>query len=422
MWIKVLLLFCIIMAVYSQTMSDSTKLIEDLLSGYDKLVRPVADQSQPVSLYISMDLVAIQEFDEVLEKFSVVAVIYIIWEDIRMTWNSSEYNGLSTILIPQPNVWTPTLLVTNSFGTVKPIGADWMKVRYYDNGISVYSPGDVFQTTCAVDVTFYPYDAQTCKVMLIPWGSLPTEITIYASKDYVLKSYFSENGEWEVTSTSVTSGKTDVLSYIEFIIKMKRRPRFILVNVLLPIIFMGILNIMVFILPAESGERVSFCITVLLAFAVFLTIVGDNLPKTSKPMPMICYFLLVNLSLSTFISIMTILNLRLYHKPESKPVPRLLAVMARKLKCMCAQSRNAVQPFVQKSINEIPVTKKEKMSFELKKESDQMWTANENLIAAVSWKDISGIVDSVLCMFSILWLIISSTMFIVMIESNKEIM
>ncbi|KAL3843129.1 hypothetical protein ACJMK2_021081 [Sinanodonta woodiana] len=421
MWITGIVIYFIISAVYGQTISDSTKLITDLLNGYDKLARPIADQSQPVTLYMSMDLVAIQEFDEVLEKFSFVAVISIIWEDTSMTWNASDYNGLTTIMIPQPNVWTPTLLVTNSFDTVKPIGADWMKVRYYDSGLAVYSPGDVFHTTCAVDVTFYPYDTQTCNIMLIPWGSLPNEITISASKDYVLKSYFTENGEWEVTSTSVTTATTDILSLIKFTIKLKRRPRFILVNVLLPVIFIGILNIMVFILPAESGERVSFCITVLLAFAVFLTIVGDNLPKTSKPMPMICYFLLVNLSLSTFICIMTILNLRLYHKPESQSVPRCLAALARKLSCICAPPRNAVQPFIQEYTNEKPGTKREKMSFKLGKESDQMCAANEKSVAAVNWKDISGMVDKVLFIFSSLWLIISSAMFVTMIEANQEI-
>ncbi|KAL3843077.1 hypothetical protein ACJMK2_021077 [Sinanodonta woodiana] len=421
MWITVLVSFCIILAVYGQTMNDSTKLIEDLLKGYDKMIRPTDDQSTPVSLNISMDLVAIQEFDEVLEKFSVVAIIYITWMEPRMMWNPLNYNGLYTTTIPVSNIWTPMLIVGNSFEKIDPLGGDWMTVRYYANGFSVYSPGDVFKTTCSVDVTFYPFDTQSCKVVLIPWGSLPNEIALKSNSDVVLKTFFSENGEWEILSTSVAFAETDTLSLIQFNIKMKRRPTFFLVNVILPIIFMGLLNILVFLLPAESGERISFAITVLLAFTVFLTLVGDNLPKTSQPMSMICYFLLVNLSLSTFICIATILNLRLFHKPESKPVPRLLIAIARKLNCMSAPAQDAIQPYIPGSINEVSCTEKVKMSFKLEKESSQLWASNEEFVPVVNWKEISRMVDKVMCIVSFLWLSISSTAFIVMISNNQEI-
>ncbi|KAL3843079.1 hypothetical protein ACJMK2_021034 [Sinanodonta woodiana] len=350
-----------VLAVYGQTMNDSTRLIQDLLNGYDKMVRPIADQSQPVIFCCCYNLYHMDRS--------------------RMMWNPLNYNGLYTITIPVTNLWTPTLVVGNSFDKIEPIGGDWMTARYYANGVSVYSPGNVFQTTCSVDVTYYPFDTQSCKVMLIPVGSLPSEIKIFSSSDTILKSFFSENGEWEVISTSVAVAETDIFALIQFNIKMKRRPTFFLVN------------------------RISFAITVLLAIAVFLTLVGDNLPKTSKPMSLICYLLLVNLSLSTFICIITILNLRLYHKPESKPVPRLLAAIARKLNCM-------------NPINEISNTEKENLSFTMKKEPNQMSTSKEEIATVVDWKDISRMVDKVMCVFSLLWIFISSTSFIAIIAEK----
>ncbi|KAK3583120.1 hypothetical protein CHS0354_036867 [Potamilus streckersoni] len=417
MWFKVLVLFYITLAVCGQTMNDSGKLMEDLLNGYNKYVRPVSDQSEPVNLNISMDLVAVHEVDEVLAKFSIVALIYITWVDIRMTWDSSNYNGAYTTTIPVSNVWAPQMLVANSFRKIEPIGGDWMTVRYYDSGIAVYAAGDVFETTCAVDLTFYPFDTQTCKILLVPWGSLPNEVTIQSSSDYVSKTYFSANGEWEVISTSVDTPYSSSFSLIQFNIKIKRRPTFFLINVVIPIIFMGFLNILVFILPTESGERISFAITVLLAITVFLTLVGDNMPKTSEPMAMICYFLLENLSLSTFICLITILNLWLYHKPESMPVPRLFAVIARKLNCMSVPIRNAVHPISQEFRN----GGIKEMSSKLSKGSDQIWSSNEELSIDVSWKDVSKMVDKAMCILSFLWLIISSTMFIVMLSNNQEI-
>ncbi|KAL3843078.1 hypothetical protein ACJMK2_021033 [Sinanodonta woodiana] len=402
MWTTVLVSFCITLAVYGQTMNDSTKLIEDLLNGYDKMVRPIVDQSQPVSLNISMDLVAIQEFDEVLEKFSVVAIIYITWMDPRMMWNPLNYNGLYTTTIPVSNIWTPMLIVGNSFDKIEPIGGDWMTARYYANGVSVYSPGNVFQTTCSVDVTFYPFDTQSCKVMLIPWGSLPNEIALKSNSDVVLKSFFSENGEWEILSTSVALAETNTFSLIQFNIKMKRRPTFFLVNVILPIIFMGLLNIMVFLLPAES-EREYFRHYSSTGHCCFFNACWRQFTKTSQPMSMICYFLLVNLSLSTFICI---------------PVPRLLVSITRKLNCMSGPARDAIQPYIPAVINEVSCIEKEKMSYKLIKESSQLWASHEEL---VNWKEISRMVDKVMCTVSFLWLFISSTAFIVMISNNQEI-
>ena len=66
-------------------------------------------------------------------------------------------------------------------------------------------------------------------------------------------------------------------------LELKRKPLLIVVNVLLPIAFLSVLNVLVFIIPVDSGQRVSYCITVLLSISVFFTIVSDTLPKSSDP-------------------------------------------------------------------------------------------------------------------------------------------
>ena len=92
---------------------------------------------------------------------------------------------------------------------------------------------------------------------------------------------------------------------------------------MLPILFLCILNVLVFFLPLESGERVSYAITVLLSIAVFMTIVSDTLPKTSEPLPLISYLLMISLIISSIIAVITIFNLRLFHKKSDTVVPKL---------------------------------------------------------------------------------------------------
>ncbi|KAK3746727.1 hypothetical protein RRG08_052019 [Elysia crispata] len=56
---------------------------------------------------------------------------------------------------------------------------------------------------------------------------------------------------------------------------------------LVDVIFLSLTSTLVFALPAEAGEKISMGITVLLAYAVYLTIVSDHLPNTSvQPSPL----------------------------------------------------------------------------------------------------------------------------------------
>lgn len=68
---------------------------------------------------------------------------------------------------------------------------------------------------------------------------------------------------------------------------IRRRPLFYAVSLLLPSMFLMIMDIVGFYLPPDSGERVSFKITLLLGYSVFLIIVSDTLPATAIGTPLI---------------------------------------------------------------------------------------------------------------------------------------
>ena len=82
---------------------------------------------------------------------------------------------------------------------------------------------------------------------------------------------------------------------IHFIFNLKRKSQCVTVNELLSILCMGLLNALVFLLVPESGERMGYCITTLLAIAVYITTIMDTLPQSSIPVPFIQYKLVVDL-------------------------------------------------------------------------------------------------------------------------------
>ena len=111
-------------------------------------------------------------------------------------------------------------------------------------------------------------------------------------------------------------------------------------NMVLPIATMGVLNLLVFLLPPESGERVGYCITVLLAICVFLTIAADNLPKASYPsMSVLCIKLFCDMIISSCVLFFVVLGLRFYHKDDDEPVPRCLGSFAECVLCRCCKQK-----------------------------------------------------------------------------------
>jgi len=107
---------------------------------------------------------------------------------------------------------------------------------------------------------------------------------------------------------------------MHLILKLIRRSQYVTVNVLLPIMLLGSLNTLV----PESGERMGYCITTLLAIDVYMTIIMDTLPQSSTPVPLISYKLVVDLVSSALIVLFGILNLRIYGQSDDKPVPAWL--------------------------------------------------------------------------------------------------
>lgn len=57
--------------------------------------------------------------------------------------------------------------------------------------------------------------------------------------------------------------------------------------ILLPCIMLSFVLLMIFMLPAESGEKVSLGVSILVSFSVFLIIVAEQVPDTSDAVPVI---------------------------------------------------------------------------------------------------------------------------------------
>ena len=418
------------------TLDDAKSLRRDLLDGYDKFVRPIQNQTQIVDVYFDFSLVAIQDFDEVQETISITGIFVLYWVDENFVWNTAtaNYSSIPYVFMGYNEVWVPELILTNPSQKLDSFGNEWQIIRYNATGLGTWYPADLIKATCSLDLRYFPFDIQNCTLEYYIWGYSINEVRLIPTRDYIyLGLAMGEHGTWKILSTSVKSEIVG-LSYKAIIsLRLERKSQYVIVNIVLPILFMCILNVLVFILPAESGERVSYSITVLLAIAVFMTIISDTLPRKSEPLPLISYFLLIDLIISALTSLLTMLNLRIYHKDESEDVPRLLSDMYRLLACSCRRNKNiengmhhrySGQRVTESRNGETHKFKKRNTVFDIdhvtKEASNDAPALRTNTNSPISsddetirWKDISHMLDYVLLTIFSLATIISLVIFLI---------
>ena len=86
-------------------------------------------------------------------------------------------------------------------------------------------------------------------------------------------------------------------------VKLQRRHAFLMVNIFSPFLLLTIVNLFVFMVPIDSSESVSYAITVLLSFTVFLSLVTANTRESSLTVSFFSVYMLMVLLYSFLITI-----------------------------------------------------------------------------------------------------------------------
>ena len=181
------------------------------------------------------------------------------------------------------------------------------------------------------------------------WNYHGDEIFLWSTQPTVNLNYFLPNNAWTLDSTRVENfQKADIDGMVKVELVLKRKPLYFCVSMLAPILLLAILNPLVFILPPESGERVSYAVTIFLSVAVFITLVSDHMPKSSSPISNTSYFLMTAVIFSAMVIVVTMFSMRLHLRGSSEKEPKCLRMVFFVLsfgilqKASCCKKNNAV--------------------------------------------------------------------------------
>ncbi|XP_019687537.1 neuronal acetylcholine receptor subunit alpha-7 isoform X2 [Felis catus] len=266
------------------------KLYKELVKNYNPLERPVANDSQPLTVYFSLSLLQIMDVDEKNQVLTTNIWLQMSWTDHYLQWNMSEYPGVKTVRFPDGLIWKPDILLYNS-ADERFDATFHTNVLVNSSGHCQYLPPGIFKSSCYIDVRWFPFDVQQCKLKFGSWSYGGWSLDLQMQEADI--SGYIPNGEWDLVGIP---GKRSEKFYecckepypdVTFTVTIRRRTLYYGLNLLIPCVLISALALLVFLLPADSGEKISLGITVLLSLTVFMLLVAEIMPATSDSVPLI---------------------------------------------------------------------------------------------------------------------------------------
>ncbi|KAL4647483.1 5-hydroxytryptamine receptor 3A-like [Arapaima gigas] len=334
------------------------RLSDYLTDGYRKGVRPVQNWSQSTMVAIDLMVYAILSVDEKNQVLTTYVWYRQQWTDEFLVWNPEDFDNVTQVSVLANSIWMPDILINEFVDVGKSPEIPYVYIGF--NGlVQNYKPIQVV-TACSLNIYNFPFDVQNCSLTFQSWLHTIKDINIslLRSPEEVKgdKSVFMNQGEWELLHilskyNTFSIDEQDYYAEIKFNVVIRRRPLFYTVSLLLPSIFLMVMDIVGFYLPPDSGERVSFKITLLLGYSVFLIIVSDTLPATAIGTPLIGVYFVVCMALLVVSLTETVLIVRLVHKQDLQPhVPDWVKwlVLEKATVLLCVQNQHRFGPVLPK--------------------------------------------------------------------------
>ncbi|XP_063062049.1 neuronal acetylcholine receptor subunit alpha-10a [Engraulis encrasicolus] len=307
--------------------SYAQKLLKDLFINYTSALRPVADTKNILNVTLQITLSQIIDMDERNQILTAYLWIRQVWVDVHLRWNKDDYDGLDTIRIPSSYVWRPDIVLYNNADDHFTGSMDTNVVIRHDGQIMWDSPA-ITKSSCKVDVSYFPFDAQQCRLTYGSWTYNGNQLDLLNAMETADLADLVNNVEWEVLGMPAERNVVlygccaDPYPDVTYTLKLKRRASFYVFNLLIPCVMISFLAPLGFYLPADSGEKVSLGVTVMLALTVFQLLVAEIMPP-SENVPLIGKYYIATMTMITASTALTIFIMNIHYcGPEARPVPR----------------------------------------------------------------------------------------------------
>ncbi|ESO11890.1 hypothetical protein HELRODRAFT_71773, partial [Helobdella robusta] len=316
---------------------DEVRLVQKLFleDGYNPLIRPVKNLNDTVTVKFGMAMIQLINVDEKNQIMKSNVWLRMIWTDYQLQWDPTDYGGITTIRTLPDKVWKPDIVLFNNADgkyevSYKP------NVVIFHYGSILWIPPAIYKSSCTIDVKYFPFDQQRCEMKFGSWTFNGDQVVLdwYEGQDQVDLSDYVSSGTWDIIKCPGEYNHTYDLvekhskAQITFFLYIRRKTLFYTVNLIIPCVLISFLSVCVFYLPADAGEKMTMCISILLALVVFLLLVCKILPPTSLTIPLIAKYLLFTFIMNIVTILITVIIINWNFKtPRTHSMPKWIRIV-----------------------------------------------------------------------------------------------
>lgn len=287
------------------------RLYDDLLSNYNRLIRPVGNNTEKLTVWLKLKLSQLIDVNLKSQIMTTNVWVEQKWVDYKLRWNPDDYGGVDKLYVPSEHIWLPDIVLFNNADGNYEVTL-MTKATLKHDGEVVWKPPAIYKSSCEIDVEWFPFDEQSCVMKFGSWTYDGFQVDLKhmdqrSGSNIVdfgidLKEYYM-SVEWDILE--IPAKRNEEL-YVEipypditFNLTMRRKTLFYTVNLIIPCVGISFLTILVFYLPSDSGEKVTLCISILLSLTVFFLLLAEIIPPTSLAVPLLGKYLLFTMILVT---------------------------------------------------------------------------------------------------------------------------
>lgn len=208
-----------------------------------------------------------------LQVITLNAYIEVRWTQKQLSWDPSHYGGIDSIYVDIDQLWTPMILIV--MGQKDSFVLEFApNVQVTSEGMVISSRHNHLTFSCSIDFDKYPFDVQSCNVGFYPTGiNTVPNVSVSDLKDYSLSDYVNVSGEWIFLGDYHEIVKTaghDNATFPRYYFKMKRQRTYYIITFILPMVLTSVMIPLAFLIPAYSGEKISYLVAMFTSTAIYL--------------------------------------------------------------------------------------------------------------------------------------------------------
>ncbi|CAG7728326.1 unnamed protein product, partial [Allacma fusca] len=309
-------------------MNDYTRLRQDLKTGYDPNARPSQHHSNATILEFSIISRGLQ-FNEAESLFTLNAWPVLGWNDDHMKWDPARYGNITTMHFATNEVWKPDISVYNNYDS----DIDHFKnarIIAYSTGNLLWVPPATFKVRCVANLRRWPYDTQTCQIVLGSWAHSGEELDLRLPTNFtkVEEWEFSENREWKLVSDTITRRVNYYACcpnspYYDIVMTLtiQRHSSSHTAAVVVPALAIAVAILISFWIRPIATERLAIIMLVILINCTYLYNVYSMVPSNGDNVPLVLLYFRDSLLMVSVALVWTIGLRYLAAAKRTSPVP-----------------------------------------------------------------------------------------------------